>query len=366
VTNSANILATSLSLLVLCAQAARSEPRTTEGLRYTAVPLVSFSSDDGAGYGFRFSIYDHDGRSVPYRKAVSLQAYFATGGKWVHLLDLDWPHLRKGERVEIRAVYDRMTHANYFGGLSRADLDLRTTDQKTYAEKHPQLAAAWTRNLRGPWRVRLDGGLSANWLTPNTQEGSVLADQRPPGLEGGYLGVVGVALRYDTRDSYLNTTSGILEEARLAGRLGSERGGEAGLEHRHFATIGRQWVVAHRGSIVRTLGRTPFYVLPELGGSQVVRGLPKSCARGTSRVLFNAELRWQGVTVLERFSLRVGGLLFWDAGRVYNSGTTSSDSRWRVGGGAGLRIYWHSTVIRVDVGAAEGGKRLYMRFAHVF
>ena len=63
----------------------------TVGRKFTAIPLVNFSSDDGVGYGLRLNLFEYDGTSVPYRRAYSIQAFFTTRGKWAHRQYTDIP-----------------------------------------------------------------------------------------------------------------------------------------------------------------------------------------------------------------------------------------------------------------------------------
>ena len=64
-------------------------PHQSTGYKTTAIPIVNFSSDDGTGYGVRAYLFDYDGSSIPYRRQYSLQAFFTTGGKWVHRALID-------------------------------------------------------------------------------------------------------------------------------------------------------------------------------------------------------------------------------------------------------------------------------------
>ena len=341
----------------------------TVGKRFTALPLLNFSSDDGTGYGFRLNLYDYDGRTIPYRRAYSAQAFFSTKGKWVHLLNIDLPEIRPGERIEIEFLYDRLKYANYFGDLSEGELNAYTREQKTFRENYPQLSVVWIRNLRLPWRLQVGLGLSRNWISPNTHTGNILAIQGPLGLEGGMFYRINTSLLYDTRDNYLNSGRGVLEALSVGYGLGGNgdfHGGLVGYEHRHFLPLREKWVLAHRFTASMVFGDVPFYELPELGGSQTIRGIPKSGIRGQGRLLLNCELRWKGIRISEKRSLYMGGLVFGDAGQAFGRAEAPSPTDWQTGVGAGVRLYWFSTIIRVDYGISENDKGLYMRFAHIF
>ena len=111
----------------------------TVGKRFTALPLLNFSSDDGTGYGFRLNLYDYDGRTIPYRRAYSAQAFFSTKGKWVHLLNIDLPTYSKYDvskilevPITIKKGYSdaKITYSLLFPGMIMDEGEFTTTDNK--------------------------------------------------------------------------------------------------------------------------------------------------------------------------------------------------------------------------------------------
>ena len=62
-------------------QSVKAASYETVGWKFTAIPLINFSSDDGTGYGLRASLFEYDGVSRPYYKTYSVQVFFTTKGK---------------------------------------------------------------------------------------------------------------------------------------------------------------------------------------------------------------------------------------------------------------------------------------------
>src|SRR5262245_44322419 len=66
-----------------------------EGGYFTGLPLVSYDSNTGVGFGARGYYYQDGSRSdplfayTPYQYRVFLQAFFTTGGMQFHWLDID-------------------------------------------------------------------------------------------------------------------------------------------------------------------------------------------------------------------------------------------------------------------------------------
>ena len=218
------------------------------------------------------------------------------------------------------------------------------------------------RQAPSPWGVGLAGRLSRARITPNAVAGSILAEASPPGLDGGVLGQVNASVRYDTRDDYNDTSTGLLEELLIEYGIGS--GGDySGLtvrfEHRHFAAPLAGLVAAHRLALDWTAGDLPFYAWPEVGGGDTLRGLVRGRDRGRGRVLLNGELRWPGMRLSARHNMHLGAVAFADAGRILGGGALAAPGRWRHGVGLGLRGRWQSTVVRADWGRAGHGSGVY-------
>ncbi|MBT4499258.1 MAG: BamA/TamA family outer membrane protein [Gemmatimonadetes bacterium] len=347
------------------------------GWKLTPIPIANFSSDDGAGYGLRTYLYEYDGKSIPYRRAYSIQGFFTSKGKWVHRLQMDVPNFIPGQRLEIELVYEKEKFANYYGELGNEEVDrlLGMVDEETrkqrttFKQAHPLLRVTTIRNLRGDWRVKAEVGATHGSITPNADEGSLLEILDPLGADGGWLLKFSGSLHYDTRDDYTNCSKGLLEEFLIEyglGKGGDFNGVKFSLEHRHFLPLGESLIFAHRAGGDITFGDVPFYEELKLGGSSTVRGLAAARVRGQGRFLFNAELRWQGIPLYRKRSMYLGGLLFADAGQIFSRREGPSLDDWRTSRGGGLRFHWHSTVLRADYGLSGDRTGLYITFSQVF
>lgn len=347
--------------------------KKTTGWRFTPIPLFNYTSDDGMGYGLRLGVYEYDGSTVPYKRAYKAQIFVTTEGKWTHLMSMDVPNFFPGQRVEVEAALDKQDFANYYGELTKKDIDSLhvTKDQKTFRQISPNVQVTWIRDLTTPWRHKVGFEAKYTSITPNADSGSVLRAIHPVGFDGGLLFKLNTSLRYDTRDNYLNSSKGLLEELLLEYKFGG--GGDfngwlMSFEHRHFIPIWEQFVFGYRLQADQTFGDIPFYDALKLGGDNSVRGLPAARVRGQGRFLLNSELRWKGLHLSERRNMYLGLLVFGDAGQIFKrkDGPSLQPDLWHTGYGTGLRFYWHSTIVRADYGFSEEGTGLYILFSQVF
>lgn len=347
--------------------------RRTKGRRFTPIPLVNYTSDDGMGYGLRMCVYDYDSVTVPYRRALKAQYFVTTEGKWAHVLSLDYPNFLKGHRFDFELAYDKLEFANYYGELSNHMVDsLRLSkSQRTFRQATPSASLTWIYDLHGPWRLRSGVSIRHTSVKPNADSGNILKELKPVGYKGGVLWKLDAAMRYDTRDNYINSTRGILEELHVEykiGGAGDYQGWLASYEHRHFIPITPSVVAGYRLAADQVFGQIPFYDELKLGGEGSVRGMPSARRRGQGRFLVNTELRWRGIHLSDRRNMMLGVILFTDAGQIYKrkDGSSLIPKNWHAGYGGGLRFYWHSTIIRTDYGISEGGSGLYILFSQVF
>ena len=112
-----------------------------------------------------------------------------------------------------------------------------------------------------------------------------------------------------------------------------------------------QVTLALRGGGAHIEGTFPFWDAATLGGTTNLRGFESDRFSGRSSAYFNADLRLQLFRLRNAFLPgRLGVLGFWDTGRVWTDGGTSSDS-WNDAYGFGL---WYDIVEEVVLVFSQG------------
>ena len=185
-------LAFAAILLPAAAPCEAAAPHEADGVRPTAIPLLNFSSDDGAGYGLRANLYEYDGRTVPYLRKYTAQLFFTSGGRRVHFLSMDTPRFRGGDdRLELVLRFEMESFANFLGSLTDAEARGLGRGQKTFQHDLPSLELRWIRRLGpagpspAPWGLGTGARFSRAGITPNAEAGNVLSEAAPPASTAG-------------------------------------------------------------------------------------------------------------------------------------------------------------------------------------
>jgi len=356
-----------------------------EGL---AVPLISYSTDFGVGYGGTGGMYVYHPDYYPFRWALSAQAYWTTRSIQNHYIRLDAPQLIGDARIEARGEYRRELLSPYFGlgNASAPGFSGNLADPRVnYARTFP---GGWVRaryrpfGLKHPFEPWISYGFNLFDVAPIA--GSVLEQDQPRGIEGGRDGQLSIGMSWDTRDDQHATTRGGSEEIalRAAGRLTFGDYGYVGvtLVERRFWQLGsKRLVLAQRVVLDWLFGDVPFFELSNVGGLQgaegiggmsSVRGVPRNRYVGEVKVFSNTELRWNPLdfTVLGNL-ITAGGLVFFDVGRTWSKDADDGPWHlWHPGAGVGIRFTRRAAVARVDAGFDLQTFRpgLYVTLSHMF
>ncbi len=338
-------LLAALLLLASPAWGADEEPTEPRRFKWMVLPNVGFDTDDGLGFGARAELQRVRPDVDPYLAGFVLQGYVSLKGYHHHRFHMDWPHLgRRGRtRLTIRLAYRQWLNDGYWGigggtVRERAFLgdfgkdDLRRKRYRYYlVQPFAHINLRWTMP---ELPVALFGSVKAQWTRVSAYEGSLLAEQRPYGMDGGFTVQLSGGFLVDTRSPEIAPESGVLFElsARLAphwvGRHSEGEGtppcdrkpelysdcaaqtGSAGAYAGPFVSI-RSYVGLGPGSPKRAVlatrvmaewlfGDVPFFEMVRWGGSvpilgvggaETVRGASFGRWRAPGRAVANAELR---------------------------------------------------------------------------
>ncbi|MBE9598941.1 BamA/TamA family outer membrane protein [Pedobacter sp. MC2016-24] len=171
---------------------------------------------------------------------------------------------------------------------------------------------------------------------------------------GGSVGYIGLSQSYDTRNSNNYTTKGFM--GRISYQYAPDFwGGEnftgslIRVNVRNFWSLSSKFVLGVNGLLHSIQGKDiPFYLLPQMGSDEMMRGYYTGRYRDRNYLAAQAELRY-------RYNNRFGAVIFGGTGQVFNNSSFAVKS-FKPSYGAGGRYFFDpekGLSVRIDYGVGE-------------
>ena len=340
---------------------------------WVALPIAAYNSDDGFAGGAVVRV-QWLGDRQPYGAMLGAQVLFSTAGVQSHYLSLDVPGLLgTGVRLRLAAAFRKEVSAPYYGiGNDSSDAltdhpGLAGDHPFAYARKYPEGIVAVTIPLADA-ALRLSTFARYLRLSVDPYAGSLLAQERPLGVEGGQELSYGVGLLLDRRDKEVAPSGGYVLEAALRGAVSGVAStysyGGATVRALGFVPVGERIVLAARLEGDLLTPGAPLFELSRfggvdpiegVGGERSVRGIPRARYIGRAKALASGELRVRMLDprILDR-AASMSLVAFYDTGRVWElRGHDGSFFDFHSGVGGGLRVDRKNTVLRFEVGTSH-------------
>ncbi len=237
--------------------------------------------------------------------------------------------------------------------------------EESYTSRTFRLTLDALRRIAGDF----SGGISLLYETQTLSAlhpGGLLEPGTITGSRGGRTVGAGVVFHWDTRNNLFTPSSGHFYQLtlRTSGRtIGSDFDFTYfNLDLRNFLLITERSVLAVQALVSMTSGSVPFFFLPQLGGSDVMRGYFEGRYRDKDLLAVQVEYRFP-------IFWRIGGAVFAGAGTVAPEVTRLSVPQVKPGAGLGLR-YMYDLVekmnVRVDVGFGRNNSSVYVTANEAF
>jgi outer membrane protein assembly factor BamA len=367
------------------------EEEETEARRWAVLPKVGYGPDTGPLGGIKFTHRDLFDSGV----TLDAEGDYSLNQQQGLSLGVGAPDVFDDRRflILLNVGYDLDPQRDFFG---LGNNDVGPDPASTHEERDigGELTLGW-RPFRGALAVTASVGLRHVDIEDGDRDGDTpfTPDLFPdlPGIDGGFVMPLGLAVVYNGRDDLIWPTRGWRLIAKVshtnrklksdfeftrvvvdAGYLYSFGGGR----HVLGARLSGGWIDGPQQDV-------PFWELTELGGDDTLRGYFPRRYLGQAHALFNAEYRVKlfAFDFFDIWRVQVAGAAFADIGRVFiNQGDLDDEfdltdevinrltSNVRYSYGAGLRFILSRAIIaRVDVGFSEEEIGLvYLRFGHTF
>lgn len=338
------------------AQSDSTHPKSIEPL-----PIFSYDNDAGFGYGvksFFLNQFDAD-------ESFDIVLFNSTKGeRWYRLVSsLPDFELRQGKKydaaLDFTIDYDKWISNAFYGIGSQSKAENKAYYTKESFEVNLAFSRGFEPDVVGTFGIRyrsvknfnipeLPEALNPQLINSTTKTHSMF-----------------FTLRYDTRNSFINPSGGLIieAEAELAPKTSLVNTSYSSLSGQllYFTpVVFRELVLASRLMFKSLYGdNLPQQILLSLGGNRTLRGFSQDRFIDRVSTLFNSELRFP-------IYWRFGGILGLDCGKVSSSVKSFSLKDWAFSPAAGLRFYFDTFIVRLDMGFSRETTALYFNFNHIF
>ncbi|WP_432710416.1 BamA/TamA family outer membrane protein [Pedobacter sp.] len=343
---------------------------TTRRPSFMPIPVVGYSQENGFEFGAGTLYSTYLDPTDPLNRSSNFSALASITTK-------------KQYNVSLKS--DIYTKENKYHLLG--ELKFKRTPFNFYGVGNETLERDENRVLEEMFKIQMEAEKA---LLPNTYTGISVAFERyqytdraeggiffsDPDLvdrQGGPVLFIGVSQSYDTRNSNNYPTKGFFGRVsyQYAPNMFSKSNYSASqirVKISNFFPLANRLVLGVNGIYYTVQGKnTPFYLLPQLGNDEMMRGYYRGRYRDQNLLTAQTELRY-------RFSNRFGLVGFAGTGRVYENGNFSLQGL-KPNFGAGGRYFYDPAKglsIRLDYGVggmAPNEKRqsgFYISLAEAF
>jgi hypothetical protein len=327
---------------------------------WSAFPVVMYDSDIGVGFGGKAVLKNRFRRD----ESFDLILFGSSKGEQWTVFAFSVPdfEIRQGKlyalAFDLNVEYDKLLKSNFFGiGNDSRDNDLQFP--REFIKLEAVVSRAVTGHFIGEIGARVvhysSYGYEPAWRTITSQI---------PGAGETSVGAIAVKLRFDTRDSRIHPRRGVKLDA-LAEKSERLPGSKwnftrARTEASAYRTLfSGNDILAIRIWSQHITGNAPYEELSKIGDSWTGRGYKADRFLDKAMALASVEYRFP-------VFLRIGGVVFSDAGRVWPSLSRFGFRGWHADGGLGLRYTLENFVVRLDLGRSPEGTRVFFNFGQVF
>jgi endonuclease/exonuclease/phosphatase family metal-dependent hydrolase len=330
---------------------------------FDAVPILSYDTDAGFGYGGKVFLLNQLGMN----ESVDVTLFNSTKGERWYRFVFSMPdfELRQGKiyplAFDLIFDYDKYIKNPFYGVGSESKYDDLEYYTKEPVELGLILSKGFSSSLVAQAGIKFKSTRNFNFETQSKLANS----QNPLSSNKAYYTSLYASLLYDTRNSFVNPSSGIVfwNEFEYVNKSFLSNVGFTRLTTwlQYYSII---WypktIFAFRAGLQNLFGENlPVQVLSSIGGTRTLRGSSQDRYLDKISSVINAELRFP-------IMWRIGGIVGVDGGKVWNGFNQIDLKNWSVNSTFGLRFYMDTFVIRLDIGLGNETTGFYFNFGQLF
>ncbi|WP_354335118.1 BamA/TamA family outer membrane protein [Pedobacter sp. CG_S7] len=315
------------------------------------IPVLGYKQETGFefGLGTLYSIYMD--RKDPLNRSSNFSVLGSISTKKQYNISI------KSDVYTVKNKYHLMSELKFrrtpfnFYGIGNNTLEL---NENKVLEDQFKLFLEAEKTLLPFTYTGISLGFEQYKYTDRAPGGLFSSDPNLQGKKGGPVLFVGLSQSYDTRNSNNYPTKGFFGRItyQYAPNLFSQSNYSASqikVKASNFFPLAKQLVLGLNGIFYSIQSEnTPFYLLPQLGNDEMMRGYYRGRFRDENLIAAQTELRY-------RFSNRFGLVAFAGAGRVFKNGDFAFNAL-KPNFGGGMRYFYDpekGLSIRLDYGAGE-------------
>lgn len=341
------------------------------------LPIISYDSDVGFGYGLKTFLYDQ----LNTKESFDLILFNSTKGEQWYKFVFSTPDFesRQGSKyplaIDLSFEYDKWKNYKlyYYGwdneSLKFLEPPVELIDQCVNETIETKIVFnhAFQPDLTGFLAFKFksisiyDIGRDSTVYNPEIFDDKLLYNSSTKYLS------VNINGKWDTRNSYINPSYGIVLEADIEFapdiiEKNSSFFKQAFVIRYYTEVLFKRLILASRAMeqvLLSSSQSSQFLAIP-VGGNSTLRGVPADTYRFYSALIFNNELRFP-------IWWRFGGITGLDVGYGSNKDLyPQNEIDWIVNPVVGLRFFMDNFIVRADVGFYKNDIGFYLNFGHIY
>lgn len=317
---------------------------------FVLIPVLSTAPETGVevGGGALYSFYTDT--LAPGTRVSNYYGYATITTKGQNRLQLSTDRWSPGNKYHYTVALNFVNFPNNFYGIGN---NTRKADADLLDEKRFRFDATAEKQVKHNLYIGFLAGAYYYRYNNKTVGGIYDTATNIEDKDGGPIAFVGPTLTFDSRDNVTYTTKGIRFAAQLRAIKGvfsnnDYVGGLLQVDVAEFIKLSNRFVLGLNAQTKNLLGgASPFYLLPQMGNDELMRGYYGGRFRDRNLLAGQAELRY-------RISNRFGLVGFGGAGQVFKDDLTLSAFKPNLGGG--LRYFFDvekGLALRLDYGIGQ-------------
>lgn len=377
-------------LVILCTgkvnaqeQAPHTKDTVRTGVKYGLLPVLSFNSDAGLIAGGNLDRYNYgEGGRQPFVNYLQAGVYISTSGAFTLIAEKDQVEtLGTDIRTKVSSIISQNFGSYYPGITDEQNFSKTRFDCSSYYH-FKSFSANLGAHLRFPLgevkgieRRDIKAGIRVAYESPwGVPENRFINSESVTGSEGAFLTMLDLAFVAESRDSEFRPMRGYAFETGVRYAppvLSTHHTAQAYTELLGFVPIidnGIKMSVAARLNLVNTLGTSPYWFKPFLGGSYQLRGYMYHRFSSDNIMAYNLELRTWLISVPFK-NIELGLNFFTDGGREFSNNHWDrlfKDHKHTLGFGGVMSIFTPDYILKYDIGFSDEGIGIYMGTGYSF